>query len=97
MKYLIAIIFIAFAVQVLAQEVVEKENNKFVYYSYTIWIGDNVTKKYTTFLRSPKGITFYDAMVQAAEKDSRFAFEYKEYSFGRFITKIGGHEQDPEK
>lgn len=63
-------------------------------YTYILWIGDNVDHKYKIELKSHEGIFFIDAMDQAAAKNPVFAYEYQQYSWGKFITKIAGVSND---
>lgn len=44
---------------------------KNVSYTYTIWIGTTVDESYTISQVSPENSNFYEAMIQAAELDSR--------------------------
>lgn len=45
-------------------------------------------------MTSPRNTTFYQAMVQASDIDSRFAFEAHEWPNGHYIHTIGGHTED---
>lgn len=54
-----------------------ESSSKQIKYTYTLWIGDNVKEKYSLSLKSAKGIFFYDAMVQAASKDSDWKLSVK--------------------
>lgn len=49
----------------------EENEAKNVSYSYTLWVGTNVTEVITMTLTSPKNTSFFKAMTQAAEIDSR--------------------------
>ncbi|XP_013106724.2 uncharacterized protein CG3556-like [Stomoxys calcitrans] len=75
----------------------EAKNSESVAYAYTIWIGSNVTEELTILLNSPVNTNFYDAMIQAAELDSRFAFEAKDTPLGHYITSISGIKEDVKK
>lgn len=45
-------------------------------------------------MTSPRNTTFYQAMVQAADIDPRFAFEAHEWPNGHYIHTIGEHTED---
>ena len=45
-------------------------------------------------MTSPRNTTFYQAMVQAADIDPRFAFEAHEWPNGHYIHTIGAHTED---
>lgn len=49
----------------------EENEVKNVSYSYTLWVGSNVSDIYSLQLISPKNTSFFRAMTQAAEFDSR--------------------------
>lgn len=49
----------------------EESDSKNVSYTYTLWVGSNVTEAFTLSLTSPKNTSFFRAMTQAAEMDSR--------------------------
>lgn len=74
----------------------EKTKGKKIKYSYTIWIGNDVSQKYSLDLKSKAGIFFYNAMVEAAAIDSRFSFKTKLYpNYGRSVETIGDFTSDP--
>lgn len=50
----------------------EENEGKNVTYSYTLWIGSNVTDTYSLILTSSKNTSFYKAMMQAADSDQRY-------------------------
>lgn len=69
--------------------------NLLVHFQYTIWFSlkppvDTVSLAMT----SPRNTTFYQAMVQAADIDPRFAFESHEWPNGHYIHTIGAHKED---
>ena len=69
-----------------------------VEYTYVVWVGDKpIVQKAQIKLESKTGIHFIDAMNQAAAKSSKFKFEFQQFSFGKFITSIGGNAQDTTK
>lgn len=49
----------------------EDTEQKNVSYSYTLWLESNVTEFYSLNLVSPKNTSFFKAMTQAADQDSR--------------------------
>jgi hypothetical protein len=49
----------------------EDTEQKNVSYSYTLWLESNITETYSLQLVSPKNTSFFKAMTQAADQDSR--------------------------
>lgn len=49
----------------------EESDSKNVSYTYTLWVGSNVTEILTLNMVSPKNTSFFKAMTQAAEMDPR--------------------------
>jgi gastric intrinsic factor len=49
----------------------EDTEQKNVSYSYTLWLESNITEVYSLQLVSPKNTSFFKAMTQAADQDSR--------------------------
>lgn len=49
----------------------EESDVKNVSYTYTLWVGTNVTEVFSLSLTSPKNTSFFKAMTQAAELDAR--------------------------
>lgn len=66
-------------------------------YTYTLWIGDDAAEVYTIRLWAECKSKFISGMNQAAAKDPAFIYDGIEVPFGKFITEIGGHSQDPTK
>lgn len=52
----------------------EEADAKNVSYTYTLWVGSNVTDSLSISLISPKNTSFYKAMIQAAEIDKRYIY-----------------------
>lgn len=50
----------------------EDTEQKNVSYSYTLWLESNITDNYSLQLVSPKNTSFFKAMTQAADQDSRY-------------------------
>lgn len=50
----------------------EDNEGKNVTYSYTLWVGSNVTDIFSLVLTSPKNTSFFRAMMQAADYDQRY-------------------------
>lgn len=50
----------------------EDTEQKNVSYSYTLWLESNITEMYSLQLVSPKNTSFFKAMTQAADQDSRY-------------------------
>lgn len=50
----------------------EESDSRNVSYTYTLWVGSNVTEAISLSLVSPKNTTFFKAMTQAAEIDPRY-------------------------
>lgn len=49
----------------------EESDAKNISYTYTLWVGSNVTEAFSLSLISPKNSSFFKAMTQAAEMDPR--------------------------
>lgn len=49
----------------------EESDSKNVSYTYTLWVGSNVTETFSLSLVSPKNTSFFKAMTQAADLDPR--------------------------
>lgn len=73
----------------------EESDAKNVSYTYTLWVGSNVTEAFTLSLVSPKNTSFFKAMTQAAEIDTRFSFESREWPNGHYIHTLAGKKEEP--
>ncbi|XP_075158669.1 uncharacterized protein CG3556 [Haematobia irritans] len=73
----------------------EESDAKNVSYTYTLWVGSNVTQSFTLSLVSPKNTSFFKAMTQAAEMDPRFAFEAREWPNGHYVHTLAGMKEEP--
>ncbi|XP_055373396.1 uncharacterized protein CG3556 [Condylostylus longicornis] len=73
----------------------EESESRNVTYTYTLWVGSNVTASYSLTLTSPKNTTFFRAMTQAAECDPRFAFEAREWPNGHYVHTLAGKKEEP--
>lgn len=47
--------------------------------SYTLWVGTNITENYTVIVTAPRNISFYNVMQLAADMDSHFVFQVRNY------------------
>ncbi|XP_059621312.1 uncharacterized protein CG3556 [Phlebotomus argentipes] len=74
---------------------VEESEVKNVSYTYTLWVGSNVTDTFSLSLVSSKNTSFFRAMTQAAELDSRFAFEAREWPNGHYVHTLAGLKEEP--
>ncbi|XP_075156991.1 uncharacterized protein CG3556-like [Haematobia irritans] len=72
------------------------DTDQHVSYTYSIWVGSNISEEFMLPLRSPENTTFYQAMIQAATMDSRYHFESKNTNWGHYISKIAGVEENIE-
>ncbi|GBP17629.1 Uncharacterized protein CG3556 [Eumeta japonica] len=66
-----------------------------VSFTYTLWLGTNVTENYTLYMVAPRNISFYHVMQMAAEHDPKFAFEASEWPNGHYVHTLGGHREEP--
>lgn len=73
----------------------EETDGKNVSYTYTLWVGSNVTEAFSLSLVSPKNTSFFKAMNQAAEIDSRFSFEAREWPNGHYIHTLADKKEEP--
>ncbi|KFB43497.1 AGAP004726-PA-like protein [Anopheles sinensis] len=74
---------------------VEETEPRNVSYTYTLWVGTNETEEYYLDLTSPKNTTFFRAMKQAAEIDTRFSFEAREWPNGHYVHTLAGMKEEP--
>ncbi|XP_052873289.1 uncharacterized protein CG3556 [Anopheles cruzii] len=74
---------------------VEEAEPRNVSYTYTLWVGTNETEEYFLDLTSPKNTTFFRAMKQAADIDSRFSFEAREWPNGHYVHTLAGMKEEP--
>ncbi|XP_036339314.1 uncharacterized protein CG3556 isoform X3 [Rhagoletis pomonella] len=73
----------------------EESDLKNVSYTYTLWVGSNVTEAFSLSLISPKNTSFFRAMTQAAEMDPRFTFEAREWPNGHYVHTLAGKKEEP--
>ncbi|CAO1424927.1 unnamed protein product [Diamesa hyperborea] len=73
----------------------EDTEQKNVSYTYTLWLESNITEIFTMTLNSTKNTSFFKAMTQAADQDSRFSFEAREWPNGHYIHTLAGKKEEP--
>lgn len=73
----------------------EDTEAKNITFSYTLWVGTNVTEEYDLDLTSSKNTSFFRAMQQAAEQNPRFAFEAQEWPNGHYVHTLAGKKEEP--
>ncbi|XP_023166977.2 uncharacterized protein CG3556 [Drosophila hydei] len=73
----------------------EESDSKNISYTYTLWVGSNVTEAFSLSLVSPKNTSFFKAMTQAAELDPRFVFEAREWPNGHYVHTLYGKNEEP--
>ncbi|KAH8414913.1 hypothetical protein KR215_009908 [Drosophila sulfurigaster] len=73
----------------------EESDAKNITYTYTLWVGSNVTEAFSLSLVSPKNTSFFKAMTQAAEMDPRFIFEAREWPNGHYVHTLYGKKEEP--
>lgn len=73
----------------------EESEPRNVSYTYTLWLGTNVTESFSLSLISPRNTSFFRAMNQAAEIDSRFGFEAREWPNGHYVHTLAGKKEEP--
>lgn len=73
----------------------EESEPKNVSYTYTLWLGTNVTDSYSLLLTSSKNTSFFKAMKQASDQDNHFAFEAREWPNGHYVHTIAGMKEEP--
>ncbi|XP_061722631.1 uncharacterized protein CG3556 isoform X1 [Cydia pomonella] len=66
-----------------------------VSFTYTLWLGTNVTENYTLYMMAPRNISFYHVMQMAAEQDPKFKFEASEWPNGHYVHTLAGHKEEP--
>ena len=89
---------VLFLFAIIGCAIAESSSEDEIEYTYILWVGDKpIVQKAKIKLESKTGIHFIDAMNQAAAISSKFKFEFQQYSFGKFITSIGGNAQNTTK
>ncbi|KAH8235468.1 hypothetical protein KR032_001013 [Drosophila birchii] len=73
----------------------EESDAKNISYTYTLWVGSNVSEAFSLSLVSPKNTSFFKAMTQAAEMDPRFIFEAREWPNGHYVHTLYGKKEEP--
>ncbi|CAH4027980.1 uncharacterized protein CG3556 [Pieris brassicae] len=66
-----------------------------VSFTYTLWLGTNVTENYTLYMVAPRNVSFYHVMQMAAEQDPKFKFEASEWPNGHYVHTLAGHKEEP--
>lgn len=62
-------------------------------FTYTLWIGQNLTEIYNLNMKIPVNTSFYEAMLIAAETDSNYQFSANVWPNGHYINSIGRHSE----
>lgn len=73
----------------------EESEPKNISYTYTLWLGTNVTEAFSLSIISPKNTSFFRAMTQAADIDPRFGFEAREWPNGHYVHTLAGKKEEP--
>lgn len=73
----------------------EEAEPRNVSYTYTLWLGSNVSEVFSLSLVSPRNTSFFRAMSQAADLDARFGFETKEWPNGHYVHTLAGKKEEP--
>lgn len=73
----------------------EESEPRNVSYTYTLWLGTNVTESFSLSLISPRNTSFFRAMTQAADLDPRFGFEAREWPNGHYVHTLAGKREEP--
>ncbi|XP_026333134.1 uncharacterized protein CG3556 isoform X3 [Hyposmocoma kahamanoa] len=66
-----------------------------VSFTYTLWLGTNVTENYTLYMVAPRNVSFYHVMQMAADQDPKFKFEASEWPNGHYVHTLAGHKEEP--
>ncbi|KAL4711803.1 hypothetical protein ACJJTC_005972, partial [Scirpophaga incertulas] len=66
-----------------------------VTFTYTLWLGTNVTENFTLHMVAPRNISFYHVMQMAAEQNPKFKFEASEWPNGHYVHTLAGHREEP--
>ncbi|XP_072934630.1 uncharacterized protein CG3556 [Epargyreus clarus] len=66
-----------------------------VSFTYTLWLGTNVTENYTLYMVAPRNISFYHVMQMAAEQEPKFRFEASSWPNGHYVHTLAGHREEP--
>ncbi|XP_050667132.1 uncharacterized protein CG3556 isoform X2 [Leptidea sinapis] len=66
-----------------------------VSFTYTLWLGTNVTENYTLYMIAPRNVSFYHVMQMAAEQEPKFKYEASEWPNGHYVHTLAGHKEEP--
>ncbi|XP_013188312.2 uncharacterized protein CG3556 [Amyelois transitella] len=66
-----------------------------VSFTYTLWLGTNVTENFTLHMVAPRNVSFYHVMQMAAEQNPKFKFEASEWPNGHYVHTLAGHKEEP--
>ncbi|XP_012552500.1 uncharacterized protein CG3556 [Bombyx mori] len=66
-----------------------------VSFTYTLWLGTNVTENFTLQMVAPRNVSFYRVMQMAAEQNPKFKFEASEWPNGHYVHTLAGHKEEP--
>ncbi|KAL0818097.1 hypothetical protein ABMA28_008627 [Loxostege sticticalis] len=66
-----------------------------VSFTYTLWLGTNVTENFTLHMVAPRNISFYHVMQMAADQNPKFKFEASEWPNGHYVHTLAGHKEEP--
>ncbi|CAG4934102.1 unnamed protein product [Colias eurytheme] len=66
-----------------------------VSFTYTLWLGTNVTENYTLYMVTPRNVSFYHVMQMAAEQEPKFQFSASSWPNGHYVHTLAGHAEEP--
>ncbi|XP_026755062.1 uncharacterized protein CG3556 [Galleria mellonella] len=66
-----------------------------VSFTYTLWLGTNVTDNFTLQMVAPRNVSFYHVMQMAADQNPKFKFEASEWPNGHYVHTLAGHKEEP--
>lgn len=76
-------------------QAINESDARNVSFTYTLWLGTNVTENYTLYMVTPRNISFYHVMQMAADQDPKFKFESSEWPNGHYVHTLAGHKEEP--
>ncbi|XKL64168.1 hypothetical protein PGB90_004254 [Kerria lacca] len=63
--------------------------------TYSLWVGSNISEKYSINITVVNNETLYDIMQRAAETDPKYAFSATEWPNGHYVHTLYGYKEEP--
>lgn len=63
--------------------------------TYSLWVGSNVSEKYSLNITVDRNETFYEIMQKAASMDPKYTFSATEWPNGHYVHTLYGYKEEP--